>query len=113
MLRYIDSLIYIQCADKDYDQSIDIYSMGLIYFEMLYAMDENEKLYIFEQLSQGIFPTAFEASNNGVEISFIKTMLENDPIKRAKANDILIRLLPYNKGMTARVNAIVDQLLPQ
>jgi hypothetical protein len=69
-----------------------------------------DKEYLFEQLSFGNFPPDFEAQY-GSEVPFIRSMLENNPEKRATANDILIRLLPYSKGMTAQVNAIVDQLI--
>jgi hypothetical protein len=83
--------------------------MGLIYFEMLYRNESYVKGEIFEQLENGIFPSDFEYEN---EVQFIKIMLRKDPTERATANDILLRLLPYNKCMTAQVNAIVDQLVP-
>lgn len=84
--------------------------MGLIYFEMLNEELVIDKEYLFEQLSFGSFSPAFE-EQYGSEIPFIRSMLENNPVKRATANDILIRLLPYSKGMTAQVNAIVDQII--
>jgi hypothetical protein len=43
----------------------------------------------------------------------MRSMLENNPESRANENDILLRLFPNSKGMTEKINAILQLLLPQ
>ena len=78
-----------------YTQKVDIYSIGLIFFEMNYPpfSTVTEKSNVFMQLKSQIFPADFKYSNiTDLPRQIITKMLSRDPNKRPSAKEIILSL---------------------
>ncbi|CAI5760147.1 unnamed protein product [Candida verbasci] len=72
-----------------YDEKVDMYSLGIIFFEMCYSLStgmERAKILNNLRLKEIEFPTNFK---NNTEKKVIKLLLNHDPTQRPSANEIL------------------------
>ncbi|CAD5114215.1 DgyrCDS3360 [Dimorphilus gyrociliatus] len=74
-----------------YDQKVDMFSLGIIFFEMNYkplktAMERHK---VITEVRNQRFPTNFEKNKPNSLIKILQGLLENDPIKRVSCKDLL------------------------
>ncbi|XP_045613966.2 eukaryotic translation initiation factor 2-alpha kinase [Procambarus clarkii] len=80
-----------QVTGQVYDYKVDIYSLGLIFFEMLVPFSTGmERLVVMSHLRDGEFPKGFE-NQFPDESSLLKLMLSNDPASRPTTRGIRAR----------------------
>lgn len=75
-----------------YNEKIDVYSLGIIFFEMIYSFSTGmERVHILRALrSESVeFPPDFDESKMKVEKKIIKLLLDHNPNKRPGAQDLL------------------------
>ena len=87
---YLHSLYFL--GKVIYTQKVDIYSIGLIFFEMNYPPFNTmtEKSNVFMQLKSQTFPTDFKYTNiTDLPRQIITKMLSRDPNKRPSAKEII------------------------
>ncbi|XP_031449089.1 interferon-induced, double-stranded RNA-activated protein kinase isoform X2 [Phasianus colchicus] len=85
-----------QSGDR-YGKEVDIYALGLIWFEILSALvSHHEKNRIWEDIRESKLPLAFTKQFK-IQVPIIKKMLSNDPSKRLSASQILGILKPADK----------------
>ncbi|KAI6657278.1 Eukaryotic translation initiation factor 2-alpha kinase 4 [Oopsacas minuta] len=79
-----------------YTQKVDIYSIGLIFFEMNCPPfgTISEKINVFSQLKEKIYPKDFQYSITDLPCQIITQMLSRDPNKRPAAKEIIMKLPP-------------------
>lgn len=83
---------------EKYDNRVDIYSLGVIFFEMLYTMDtQMERHEVLKALREGVFPTGFEAKYQ-IEAQFIRQMLATNPDERLSTENLLSALKRKKSG---------------
>ena len=76
-----------QLARKPYDHKVDIYSLGLILFELLVPFStQMERVCTLSNLRKVKFPTHFE---NQEEYPLVKAMLSHNPEARPETSDVL------------------------
>ncbi len=76
-----------QLAKKPYNHKVDIYSLGLILFELLVPFStQMERVNILTDLRSLRFPSHFI---NKPEYELVSNMLAHEPEKRPEAADIL------------------------
>lgn len=76
-----------QVEKKPYNHKVDIYSLGLILFELLVPFQtQMERIDTMSKLKKLVFPSEFI---NQPECELVKTMLEHSPGERPEASDIL------------------------
>ncbi|KAI7883140.1 kinase-like protein [Lichtheimia hyalospora FSU 10163] len=76
-------------APSAYDEKVDIYSLGIIFFEMLQPFSTcMERAEAIEGLKQGIFPSGF-VERYPREAALILWMMDTDPEKRPTAAQLL------------------------
>jgi len=74
---------------EEYDNRVDIYSLGMIFFEMLYKMDTHmERHQVLQALQKSVFPPGFEDSHP-VEAQLISRMLAPNPDDRVSMSYLL------------------------
>ncbi|XP_051639024.1 interferon-induced, double-stranded RNA-activated protein kinase isoform X2 [Manacus candei] len=76
-----------QFGDR-YGKEVDIYALGLIWFEILSALTNHEKNEVWPSVREGHFPKSF-TNQFPPKASIIKKMLSTDPSKRPSATRIL------------------------
>ncbi|NXI37351.1 E2AK2 kinase, partial [Galbula dea] len=84
-----------QVGDR-YGNKVDIYALGLIWFETLLAFSGHEKIVVWPDVREGKLPESF-TKQFPVEASIIKKMLSRDPSGRYSASEILKFLRPVDK----------------
>lgn len=83
---------------EEYDNRVDIYSLGVIFFEMLYKMDtQMERHEVLKSLREGIFPDGFE-SKYQIEAQFIRRMMAKNPDERVSTENLLSALKRKKSG---------------
>uniref|UniRef100_A0A2P2HXH6 non-specific serine/threonine protein kinase n=1 Tax=Hirondellea gigas TaxID=1518452 RepID=A0A2P2HXH6_9CRUS len=81
-----------QFDNRDYDYKVDIFSMGLILFEMLWVMTTGqEKIKVMKQLREQCFPEGFK-QEHPEEYELLQLMLNPDPDKRPTTRGIRARM---------------------
>ncbi|KAM6272902.1 interferon-induced, double-stranded RNA-activated protein kinase isoform 2-T5 [Spheniscus humboldti] len=85
-----------QCGDS-YGKEVDIYALGLIWFEVLSAPSRHEKATIWHKVREGKFPEEFTTQFPTKE-PIIKKMLSRDSSGRYSASQILELLKSVNKN---------------
>jgi len=76
-----------QLAKKPYNNKVDIYSLGLILYELLVPFStQMERIHTLTKLRQLEFPAKFKETP---EYSLVKTMLDHDPSERPESTAIL------------------------
>lgn len=81
-----------EVATGDYDDKVDMYSLGVIFFEMCYSLPtgmERAKKINDLRLVSVEFPKDFSDSKYRQEKRIIKNLLDHDPKKRPAAGDLL------------------------
>ncbi|QLQ80988.1 hypothetical protein HG537_0E03430 [Torulaspora globosa] len=79
-------------GNGQYNEKIDMYSLGVIFFEMIYPFSTGmERINILRnlRLSQIEFPTDFDDAKFRTEKKIIKLLLDHNPIKRPGAQNLL------------------------
>uniref|UniRef100_A0A8C3LA84 Eukaryotic translation initiation factor 2 alpha kinase 2 n=1 Tax=Chrysolophus pictus TaxID=9089 RepID=A0A8C3LA84_CHRPC len=85
-----------QYGDR-YGKEVDIYALGLIWFEILSALvSHHEKNRIWQDIRESKLPLAFTKQFK-IQVPIIKKMLSNDPSKRFSASQILDILKSVDK----------------
>ncbi|XP_011135236.1 eukaryotic translation initiation factor 2-alpha kinase isoform X2 [Harpegnathos saltator] len=95
-----------QANGKTYDYKVDIYSLGIIYFELLTPFSTDmERAMVLTDLRKSIFPSNF-AEQHAAEYDLLKMMLDEDPAKRPTAIGIKARppLLNYQAVNKLHIN---------
>lgn len=102
-------------GNGNYNEKVDMYSLGIIFFEMIYELDTNMERYtaIRDLRSDSIvFPADFDSKKFTVEKNIIKLLLVHDPHKRPSANEMLsnglIKIEQQDELMKKALNAFVD-----
>lgn len=71
-----------------YDEKVDIFTIGLILWELWYKFSTNhEKLLCFNDIRRGILPEIVE-ENMKYEAAILRKMTQKDPSKRPSARSI-------------------------
>lgn len=81
-----------EVATGNYDEKVDMYSLGIIFFEMCYSlatgMERAQKINNL-RLESIKFPPDFSESKNRLETKIIKLLLDHNPSKRPSASELL------------------------
>ncbi|XP_039594192.1 interferon-induced, double-stranded RNA-activated protein kinase-like isoform X3 [Polypterus senegalus] len=93
--KYAGTNSYMSPEQKNlrkYGNEVDIFSLGLIFFELLWPMSTDlEKSKIWPDVREGIFPEPF-CKEHDQECSLIRAMLSEDPKKRPTAKHLSKRM---------------------
>ncbi|XP_019405271.1 PREDICTED: interferon-induced, double-stranded RNA-activated protein kinase [Crocodylus porosus] len=82
-----------------YEQEVDIYALGLIFFEILWIFPSaHEKVKLWPEIRKGTFPDAFNTQFRA-EKYVIDQLLSADPKKRPAASNILDLLKVTSKNI--------------
>ncbi|XP_048745657.2 eukaryotic translation initiation factor 2-alpha kinase 3-like [Ostrea edulis] len=77
-----------QMTGKPYGQKVDIFSLGMILFEMLYSFStQMERVRTLMEIKKRIFPDEFTKSHE--EYKFVEWLLSFEPLQRPTAAEIL------------------------
>ncbi|XP_022341698.2 eukaryotic translation initiation factor 2-alpha kinase 3-like isoform X2 [Crassostrea virginica] len=77
-----------QMAGKPYGQKVDIFSLGMILFEMLYSFStQMERVRTLMEIKKRVFPENFKMSIE--ECKFVDWLLSFEPCQRPTASEIL------------------------
>lgn len=102
-------------GNGNYNEKVDLYSLGIIFFEMIYQLDTNMERYtaIRDLRTDAIvFPLDFDSKKYLVEKNIIKMLLVHDPQKRPSAKQMLsnglIKIEQQDELMKKALNAFVD-----
>lgn len=78
----------------NYNQKVDIYSLGIMFYEMCFPFSTNmERIHVIQNLRQKeiiINESSPLAEKSKIQISIIKSMLNHDPNQRPTAKDLII-----------------------
>ncbi|KAK2922061.1 hypothetical protein Q8A73_001546 [Channa argus] len=81
-----------QKSEKDYDRKVDIFALGLIYFELLWKLSTaHEKQMVWDKTRRQIFPQGF-CRNFYKEYIIINSMLSVKPEDRPEASKLVVDL---------------------
>ncbi|XP_002191239.5 interferon-induced, double-stranded RNA-activated protein kinase isoform X1 [Taeniopygia guttata] len=84
-----------------YGKEVDIYALGLIWFEILSAITHHEKSEIWPSVRKGDLPECFN-NHFSIEASIIKKMLSTDPSARITISHLLDLLKSVDKEKELR-----------
>jgi len=95
---------------REYTEKADIYSIGIIFFEMSYHFyTKMERVKVLTDLRNSIFPPKFTADHQ-LEATFISWMLANDPEQRPSATEILRTLIKHaEQGRIAKLQQEIEE----
>lgn len=102
-------------GNGNYNEKVDLYSLGIIFFEMIYvlgtAMERYTAIRNLRTLSI-VFPLDFDTKRLNTEKKIIKILLDHDPNRRPSAQELLssglIRVQQQDDLMKEALNALVD-----
>ncbi|XP_074599713.1 eukaryotic translation initiation factor 2-alpha kinase 3-like [Brevipalpus obovatus] len=78
-----------QVSGAKYSNKVDIYSLGVILFEMLVSFDtEMERIKVLTNVREGFFPESFE-KDHPKEHQLVKSLLSKNPNERPEAEKII------------------------
>ncbi|KAJ2813725.1 hypothetical protein H4S07_000467 [Coemansia furcata] len=97
-----------------YSEKADIYSLGIIFFELYYAFSTSmERVIVIRDLRRGVFPDAFIRAWPQ-EAAFISRLMDTEPGRRPSAKEILaMDLLDVPSVESARLKKEVAGLKQQ
>eukprot|EP01132_Coremiostelium_polycephalum_P010766 gene10766-13183_t len=77
-------------ADGGYDDKVDMYSLGIVFFEMWYVFSTgHERVCLLRDLRENLrFPPEFERTHSR-QAKLIRWLIEKDPAKRPSAQELL------------------------
>lgn len=81
-----------EVATGDYDEKVDMYSLGIVFFEMCYPLStgmERAQTLNELRLSSINFPSNFVESKYKMEKKIIKVLLDHNPKERPSASELL------------------------
>ncbi|XP_048059936.1 interferon-induced, double-stranded RNA-activated protein kinase-like isoform X4 [Megalobrama amblycephala] len=85
-----------QATQTSYDRKVDIYALGLIYFELIYNLATiHEKRKIWEDIRRRVFPQQFSRKFS-FEHNLIQRMLSPSPEDRPDATELIRELDEYS-----------------
>jgi len=79
-------------GNGNYDSKVDMYSLGIIFFEMTYKLSTGmERVMVLKnlRLSSINFPDEFSATKHSTEKKIIQSLLNHDPKSRPSADELL------------------------
>uniref|UniRef100_A0A672U881 Eukaryotic translation initiation factor 2 alpha kinase 2 n=1 Tax=Strigops habroptila TaxID=2489341 RepID=A0A672U881_STRHB len=88
-----------------YGKEVDIYALGLIWFEILSAFSYHEKFKVWHEVRDGKLPESF-TNRFLTEAPIIKKMLSRDPSGRYSASQILELLKSGDQGQPFRTRTL-------
>lgn len=100
LLTVVGTVFYManEVTTGDYDAKVDMYSLGVIFFEMCWPMATGmERAHILNQLrlARVEFPPGFSEAKFANERKIVRLLLDHDPHKRPEARQLLqLGLLP-------------------
>ncbi|XP_035178885.1 interferon-induced, double-stranded RNA-activated protein kinase isoform X2 [Oxyura jamaicensis] len=87
-----------------YGKEVDIYALGLVWFEILSALaSRHEKNTVWHDVREGRFPEGFTERFKS-QVPIIKSMLSNDASKRLRASEILELLKSVDKDNSLKAH---------
>ena len=99
----------------NYNEKVDLYSVGIIFFEMIYPLGTSMERYTAIRNLRSpsiVFPHDFDTKRLFTEKKIIKILLDHDPDKRPSARELLgsglIRVQQQDDLMKEALNALVD-----
>lgn len=99
----------------NYNEKVDLYSLGIIFFEMIYPLGTAMERYTAIRnlrTSSIVFPQDFNSSKLSTEKKIIKMLLDHNPDNRPSAQELLssgmIRVEQQDDLMKEALNALVD-----
>ncbi|GME82382.1 unnamed protein product [Ambrosiozyma monospora] len=102
-------------GNGSYNEKVDLYSLGIIFFEMIYQLGTSMERYtILRNLrtSSIVFPSDFDSQRLSTEKKIIKMLLDHNPDKRPSAEKLLqsglVRVQQQDDLMKEALNALVD-----
>ncbi|OMJ25242.1 Eukaryotic translation initiation factor 2-alpha kinase 1 [Smittium culicis] len=79
----------ISCSNQSYNSKADIYSLGIIFFELFYPFNTlMERDHVLRELRSGIFPPSF-TQRYPKYTEFIKSLMSINPDQRPTSSEIL------------------------
>ncbi|KAM4690200.1 eIF-2-alpha kinase GCN2 [Rhinophrynus dorsalis] len=80
-------------AKASYNQKVDLFSLGIIFFEMSYRpmTTSSERISVLSKLRQAsiVFPSDYDKSENEKQKKVIRWLLDHDPASRPTAMELL------------------------
>ena len=101
----------LHASNCNYGQEVDLFSLGLIFFEMCYEImkTSQERAMIFEGLrKERKFPDSFDRNTKGKHAQIIETLLAPNPKERTTLREILHLI---DGGDNARLLAQAETLI--
>ncbi|XP_059215936.1 interferon-induced, double-stranded RNA-activated protein kinase [Centropristis striata] len=91
-----------QKREKTYDRKVDIFAMGLIYFELLWKLSTgHERVVVWEDARSQKFPEEF-SQTFPQEDEIIKSMVHDKPEERPEANQLKAELEKWAQEFNAQ-----------
>ena len=102
-------------GNGNYNEKVDLYSLGIIFFEMIYQLGTAMERYTAIRNLRTpsiVFPSDFDSKRLNTEKKIVKMLLDHDPDKRPSAQELLssglIRVQQQDDLMKEALNALVD-----
>ncbi|ODQ66287.1 Serine/threonine-protein kinase [Nadsonia fulvescens var. elongata DSM 6958] len=109
----------LKSGNTNYNEKIDMYSLGIIFFEMVYPMGTvMERVVILRNLRLATidFPENFTGTNYDTPRKIIQVLLDHSPENRPSARELLqsgmIPLLDKDETITKAVQSLMDPESP-
>lgn len=104
---------------KTYNEKVDMYSLGIIFFEMVYPMSTGmERVNILRdlRLSTVEFPEPFKSKKYDTERRIIRSLLDHSPVNRPSARELLhsglVPFLQEDEAVQEVMRSLVDPNSP-
>uniref|UniRef100_A0A672L2K5 non-specific serine/threonine protein kinase n=1 Tax=Sinocyclocheilus grahami TaxID=75366 RepID=A0A672L2K5_SINGR len=89
-----------QATQTSYDRKVDIYALGLIYFELIWNLFRDERKKIWDEIRSRDFPPQF-SKKYSFEHKLIDRMLSPSPEERPDASELIRELDRYTNILNA------------